>query len=69
MPTMQEIKPLAMALPQRDRALLAEALLGSLPDDFDEEGIEEGHRRLDEALSDPSVIMSSEEFLSAMKRR
>jgi hypothetical protein len=64
MPSLLDIEPQALALPENDRANLASRLLASLPpilDDADD-GITEALRREAEAGADPSVVLSRQEF-------
>lgn len=64
MPSLLEIEPQALALPENERAHLASRLLASLPpilDDVDE-GVAEALRREAEAEGDPSVILNLEQF-------
>ena len=70
MSTVAEIESKALALSERDRAMLASSLLQSLPSVLDEEdeGLAEALRREAEMDADPSVVMTHAEFLSALRR-
>ena len=64
MPSLIDLEPQVLALPERDRAALASILLSSLPPvlaDADD-GISEALRRDSEMDSDPSVQMTLAEF-------
>jgi hypothetical protein len=65
--TLDEIEKSAMLLPEKQRALLASHLLGSLPHVLsdDDEGVSEALRRDAELDSDPSTGMSMAEFRAA----
>jgi putative addiction module component (TIGR02574 family) len=57
----QQVLEAALALPENDRAMIAEALLQTLPPDpsdgDEEELASELDRRLEEALSDPTATI------------
>lgn len=67
MSTLLTIEEQALALPEQDRAHLAEVLLLSLPHDqeYEDECIAEALRRDAEMTADPSCVVPFEE----MKRR
>lgn len=69
MPSLLEIEPQALALPEGDRANLASRLLASLPPVLQDEdgGVAEALRREREAEADPSAILDLEEFESGLK--
>jgi len=71
MPTIIEIKKLALDLPERDRATLAANLLESLPPILsdDDEGIGEALRRNAELDADPSQAISFAELDSHIRGR
>ncbi len=71
MPTIIEIKKLALDLPERDRATLAANLLESLPPILsdDDEGIGEALRRNAELDADPSQAISLAELDSQIQSR
>ncbi len=66
-----EIQALAFALPEAQRAQLAAELLESLPGMFldEDEGHAEAERRSLEMDLDPSIALSHEEFLAAVRRQ
>ena len=68
--TLAEIKNLAFKLPESDRARLAADLLDSLPGVLvdDDEGLAEALRRSEEMDRDPSLCLTHEEFLKAVRR-
>jgi len=70
MATLAEIEPLALNLPESQRAKLAADLLDSLPGVLvdDDEGLAEALRRSDEMDRDPAVCLSHEQFLKAVGR-
>jgi hypothetical protein len=70
MPTMAEVEAKAMRLPESERAILAERLLGSLPGVlFDEDvGVAEALRRDEEMDRDPSVGMTLAELRASLGR-
>ena len=71
MPTIIEIKKLALDLPEQDRATLAANLLESLPPILsdDDEGIAEALRRDAELEADPSQAISLAELDSQIQSR
>jgi hypothetical protein len=74
MPTLLELEPQVMTLQEHDRASLATTLLSSLPPALydDDNGVTEALRREQEAESDPSVIISLNEFergIAALRSR
>lgn len=69
MPTITEVKELAFALPEPDRARLASDLLASLStaeEDVDDDEYAEALRRLTAYKVDPSRGMTLEEFEQSM---
>ncbi|HEV7404053.1 MAG TPA: addiction module protein [Chthoniobacteraceae bacterium] len=68
MPTIAEIKELAFALPDAERASLGADLIASLPPflEDDDEGYAEARRRIAEYEADPSLGMTLDEFKAAM---
>jgi putative addiction module component (TIGR02574 family) len=70
MATMAEVEADAMRLPESERAMLAERLLGSLPGVlYDEDlGVAEALRRDEEMDRDPSVGMTLEELRTSLGR-
>jgi putative addiction module component (TIGR02574 family) len=65
--TAESILAAAMSLPDNDRAMIAERLLGSLPEDdvdgmTDQELEEELDRRAEEHAKDPTVVTPWTEF-------
>lgn len=64
MPSLVDLEPQALALPERERAALASRLLSSLPPVLadEDEGVAEALRRESEMDADPSVQMSLAEF-------
>jgi hypothetical protein len=71
MVTLDEIEALALRLPDGDRAKLAANMLDSLPGVLvdEDDGIAEALRRSEEMDRDPSVCLSHEEFLAAVRRK
>ena len=71
MADLSEVQALALALPEGQRALLAAELLDSLPGLWmdDDEGLAEAERRSEEMDLDPSLGLSHEEFLAAVRSR
>ena len=71
MATIAEVEKLALDLPERQRAILAAHLLGSLPSvlDDEDEGIAEALRRDQELEANPSAGMSIEQLDRKVKRR
>ena len=65
-----EIESLAFRLPDSERAKLAADLLDSLPGVLadDDGGLSEARRRAEEMDADPSVCLSHEEFLKAVRQ-
>jgi putative addiction module component (TIGR02574 family) len=70
MATMAEVEAEAMRLPESERAILAERLLGSLPGVLHDEdhGVAEALRRDEEMDRDPSVGMTLEELKASLGR-
>jgi hypothetical protein len=68
MPSIAEVKKLAFALPDADRALLASDLLASLPPFLEDEddGYAESDRRFAEYEANPKIGMTLEEFKRSM---
>ncbi|MEI8037220.1 MAG: addiction module protein [Verrucomicrobiota bacterium] len=68
MATLAEIEPLALNLPESQRAKLAAHLLDSLPGVLvdDDEGLAEALRRSDEMDRDPATCLSHDQFLKAV---
>ena len=64
MSSLVDLEPQALALPERERAVLASLLLSSLPPVLadEDEGIIEALRREAEMNADPLVRMSLAEF-------
>jgi hypothetical protein len=71
MATIIEIEQLALSLPEKQRAVLAAHLLGSLPSVLHDEdhGIAEALRRDAEFESSPSLGMSIEQLDRQIERR
>ena len=71
MVTLAEIEAMALRLPDGDRARLAANMLESLPGVLvdEDEGLAEALRRSEEMDRDPSVCLSHEEFLAAVRRK
>ena len=69
MVTLAEIESLVFKLPESDRARLAADLLDSLPGVLieEDEGLAEALRRSEEMDRDPSVCLTHEEFLKAVR--
>lgn len=69
MPSLIDIEPQALALPEHERANLASRLLASLPPILEDAdgGIAEGLRREAEAEADPSAVMDVEQFVAGVK--
>jgi hypothetical protein len=68
MATLAEIEPLALNLPESQRAKLAADLLDSLPGVLvdDDAGLAEALRRSDEMDRDPAACLSHDQFLKAV---
>lgn len=68
MATLAEIEPLALNLPESQRARLAADLLDSLPGVLvdDDDGLAEALRRSDEMDRDPAASLSHDQFLKAV---
>ena len=64
MPSIHDLEPQVLALPERERATLASILLSSLPPVLadDDDGIAEALRRDAELDADPSAGMTLAEF-------
>jgi hypothetical protein len=71
MATIAEIEKLALDLPERQRAILAAQLLGSLPPVLhdDDEGMAEARRRDAELEADSSLAISLTELDERIRRR
>jgi hypothetical protein len=68
MPTIAEVKELAFALPQAERALLASDLIATLPPflEDDDDGYAESDRRFAAYQANPEIGMTLEEFKLSM---
>ena len=65
-----DIEKLAFALPENERAKLADNLIASLPEDFiDDDEIEVAMRRDREMDEDPSIGISLEELDRRIKKQ
>ena len=70
MSVITEVEKLAFSLPEQERAMLAERLWESLPEDFiDEAEIEEALHRSREMDEDPTKVISHEEFFRFFRER
>jgi len=71
MATINEVKKLALDLPETDRAVLAAHLLGSLPPVLhdEDEGIAEALRRDQELDAKPGSALTLEQLDRRIKRR
>jgi putative addiction module component (TIGR02574 family) len=71
MATIGEVEKLALSLSERQRAILAAQLLGSLPPVLhdDDEGMAEAGRRDAELEADPSLAISLTELDEQIRRR
>ena len=70
MSVIAHVEKQALDLPDQDRARLADRLIASLPPDFtDDDEIEEALRRSGEMDSDPSRVISHEDFFKFFEDR
>jgi putative addiction module component (TIGR02574 family) len=71
MATIAEVEKLALSLSEKQRAILAAQLLGSLPPVLhdDDEGLAEAERRDAELEADPSLAISLTELDEQIRRR